>query len=182
MGSLIKIALVCALPALLMANGDSEAAQKYFEITGRHTDFVPRAFNFILLAGLLYYLLAEPFKNFLKARTESIATELREIEAARQASKEAQLKSKEELEKAKVRAKEILDDAKAELELIKEQTLAKAEQELALLDKLFEEKCSIEERKMVKETTAKVLDESISGDDIPLDASKIINIVTKEAA
>jgi len=182
MGKFLKIAMICALPALLLANGDNEAAQRYFELTGRHTDFVPRVFNFVLLVGLLYYLLAEPLKNFLKERTESIATELKEIEQARQASKEAQLKAKEELEKAKARAKEILEDAKAELELIKQQTLSRAEQELATLDKLFADKCSIEERKMVKETTSKVLDESIGSDDIPLDASKIINIVTKEVA
>jgi len=182
MGKYLKIAMICAIPALLLANGESDAAQRYFELTGRHTDFVPRLFNFILLAGLLYYLLADPIKNYLKERTASIAEELKEIEAARQASRETQVKAKEELEKAKVRAKEILEDAKAELELIKQQTLARAEQELVTLDKLYDEKCSIEERKMVKETTTKVLDESISSDDIPLDASKIINIVTKEVA
>ena len=182
MGKFLKIAMICAVPALLLASGDNEAAQRYFELTGRHTDFVPRVFNFVLLVGLLYYLLAEPLKSFLKERTKSIAAELKEIEEARQASKMAQLKAKEDVENAKIRAKEILEDAKAELELIKKQTLAKAEQELATLDKLFNEKCSIEERKMVKETTSKVLDESISSDDIPLDASKIINIVTKEVA
>ncbi len=182
MDKFLKIAIICVVPSLLLASGDNEAAQRYFELTGRHTDFVPRLFNFILLVGLLYYLLAKPLKNFLKDRTNSIADELKEIENARQASKEAQLKAKEDVEKAKVRAKEILEDAKAELELIKKQIQERGEQELLTLDKVFKEKCSIEQRKMVKETTSHVLDENITGDDIPLDASKIINIVTKEVA
>ncbi len=182
MGKILKIAMVFIVPTLLLASGENEAAQRYFELTGRHTDFVPRLFNFILLVGLLYYLLAEPLKNFLKERTESIARELKEIEAARQASKEAQIKAQEELEKAKVKAKEILEDAKSELEVIKRQIEERTEQELHTLEKVFNDKCDIESRKMVKETTSKVLDESITNDDIPLDASKIINIVTKEVA
>lgn len=182
MGKFLKIAILFVVPVVLFANADNEVAQKYFELTHRHTDFVPRVFNFILLVGLLVYLLAKPLKEFLQGRTESIANELNEIEAARVASKEAQKKAEDGVEKAKVRAQEILEDAKAELELIKKQVLQRAENEVEALDRMHAEKCDIEKRKMVKETTSKVLSENISGDDIPLDASKIIDIVTKEVA
>jgi F-type H+-transporting ATPase subunit b len=182
MDKFLKIAIICIAPTILLASGDNEAAQRYLELTGRHTDLAPRIFNFVLLAGLLYYLLAGPIKNFLKSRSDSIAGELEEIENTRQASKDAKLKAEEDLEKAKAKAKEILEDAKAELALIKKSIEEKTQEELNILEKSHEEKCEIEERKMVKETTSKVLSESIDSSDIPLDASKIVNIVTKEVA
>lgn len=182
MGKYVKVFLLLAIPALLLAGGDNAAAEQYYKLTGRHTDFVPRLFNFLLLAGLLYYLLANPIKNFLKSRTESIAKELEEIEAKRQAAKESRYKAEEDLKSAKVKAIEILEDAKKEAVVIKENIKKHTEQELIALEKIFNDKCEIEHRKTLRETTLKVLDENISNDDIPLDANKIIEIVTKEVA
>jgi F-type H+-transporting ATPase subunit b len=157
-------------------------AEQYLELTGRATDFGPRLFNFVLLVALLYYLLANPIREFLKNRSDSIAQELAEIEKRRQASKDAKIKAELELEETKSKAKEIVEDAKAEISVIKEKIAKQTEQELAILEKVTKEKMEIEKRKVVKETTYNVLNESISTDDIPLDASKIINIVTKEVA
>jgi len=53
---------------------------------------------------------------------------------------------------------------------------------LAILEKVYNDKCEIEKRKMVKETTVSLLKDNIDTGDIPLDASKIVNIVTKEVA
>ena len=178
-----KVFILLTIPALLLAGGgENELAQKYLELTGRHTDFVPRLFNFILLVVLLVYLLKEPLKKFLKDRTDSIANELAEIEAKRQAAKDEKTKALEELESSNARAGEIVEDAKNEISLIKENIKKNAEAEVATLDKVFNDKCDIEKRKVIRETTLKVLQENIGSDDIPLDASKIVNIVTKEVA
>jgi len=183
MNRFVKTFIILSIPALLLASsGENEMAQKYFELTGRHTDFVPRVFNFALLVALLYYLLANPLKEFLKARSDSIAKELADIEAKRQAAKDEKLKAQEELEAAKVKAKEIVEDAKNEISLIKENIKKHTEQELIALEKIFNDKCQIEERRVLRETTTAVLDENIQTNDIPLDASKIVNIVTKEVA
>jgi len=104
MNRYIKIFILLAIPALLLASGENDMAQKYLKLTGRSTDFIPRLFNFILLIALLYYLLAEPLKKFLKDRTESIAKELKEIEAKRQSAKEEKEKAIAELEAAKNKA------------------------------------------------------------------------------
>ena len=182
MSRYIKLFIILVIPALLLANADNKMAEQYLEITGRATDFAPRIFNFVLLVALLYYLLANPIKEFLKNRTNSIASELAEIERRRQASKDAKIKAEEDLESAKIKAKEIIEDAKAEIALIKQKIANHTEQELSTLEKVANEKMKIEERKVIKETTLNVLSESISSDDIPLDTSKIINIVTKEVA
>jgi F-type H+-transporting ATPase subunit b len=177
-----KIMAILAVPAVLLASGDNKMAEQYLELTGRHTDFAPRIFNFTLLVALLYYLLANPLKDFLKGRSESIASELAEIEKRRQASKDAKVEAEQELETSKAKAKEIVKDAKAEISIIKEKIAKQTEQELASLEKVATEKMDIEKRKLVKETTLNILSDSLSGDDIPLDASKIVNIVTKEVA
>ncbi len=69
-----KIVLLSLLmvPAILLASGDAESS-RYFAQTGRETDFLPRVFNFVIFAALLYYLLANPIKNFFKGRSEGIA-------------------------------------------------------------------------------------------------------------
>jgi len=182
MSRYLKVIALLAIPALLLASGDNKMAEQYLELTGRATDFGPRLFNFVLLVALLYYLLANPLKEFLKNRSDSIAQELAEIEKRRQASKDAKIKAEQDLEAAKSKAKEIIEDAKAEISVIKEKIAKQTEQELVILEKVTKEKMEIEKRKVVKETTFNILNESISSDDIPLDASKIINIVTKEVA
>jgi F-type H+-transporting ATPase subunit b len=182
MSRFVKVFALLAVPAILLASGDNAAAEQYFKLTGRHTDFGPRLFNFILLAGLLYYLLANPIKNFLKNRTNSIAKELEEIEAKRQSAKDSKIKAEEMLKEAKAKAIEIIEDAKKEAEVIKNNIKKHAEQEVIALEKIFNDKCEIERRKTLRETTVNVLDENISTDDIPLDANKIVQIVTKEVA
>ncbi len=182
MSRYIKLFIVLAIPALLLANTDNKMAEQYLELTGRATDFGPRVFNFVLLVALLYYLLADPFKKFLNDRTKSIADELTEIEKRRQESKDAKIKAEEELSLAKVKAVEIIEDAKAEVSLIKEKIAKHTEEEIAILKKAATEKMEIEKRKVIKETTLNILNENIDSSDIPLDASKIINIATKEVA
>jgi len=57
----VVIIIALLLPAILLASGD---AGRYEALTGRATDFIPRIFNFLIFAGILYYLLASPIKNF----------------------------------------------------------------------------------------------------------------------
>jgi len=183
MGKYLKIIALLAIPALLLANsGENKMAEQYLELTGRATDIGPRVFNFALLAMLLYYLLAEPLKNFLKGRSDSVAMELEEIEKKRQESKDSKVKAELELENAKKKAVEIVEDAKSEIALIKEKIAKQTEQELKTLEKVANEKMEIEKRKVIKETTSSVLNDNVDSSDIPLDAAKIVNIVTREVA
>ncbi len=181
MKKIVIVTFLIAIPALLAAN-ESALAEQYFKLTGRHNDFIPRLFNFALLVGLLYYLLANPIKEFLQKRSESIANELQEIESKKEAAKKAKEEAASSLEAAKAKAQEIVEDAKKEAALLKEKIAKATEDELIAMQKAFEQKCEIEERKAIRETTLKTLNENISLEDIPLDAQKILNIVTKEVA
>ena len=178
-----KIVLLSLLmvPAILLASTDAESS-RYFAQTGRESDFWPRVVNFTIFAALLYYLIANPIKNFFKGRSEGIAAQLNEIEKKLQAAKDEKKEAQNRLDESKKRAEEILADAKAEAILLAEK-IAKANQnDLALLDKQLEEKISLEERKSAREAIDEILSDNITADDIMLDEAKVVEIISKKVA
>ena len=177
----LTIALL-ALPAVLMASGAEHETSRYFVQTGRHTDFIPRIFNFLVFAGLIYYLVASPIKDFFRGRKEGIAAQLNEIESKLQEAKDLQKAAEQAVVESELKAKEILEDSKKEAALLTQRMEESREKELALLEKLHEEKMEHEERRMVKETIASVLDENITGDDIPLSEKQVVGIIAKKVA
>jgi F-type H+-transporting ATPase subunit b len=179
-----KIVLLSLLvvPAVLLASGGDAESSRYFAQTGRETDFLPRVVNFVIFASLLYYLLANPIKNFFKGRTEGIAGQLNEIESKLQAAKDEKKEAQNRLEESEKRAKEIIADAKAEAVILAEKIATANENELAVLDKQFEEKIALEERKSAREAIDEILSDNITNDDIMLDESKVVQIISKKVA
>lgn len=177
-----KIGLLVAfaiLPVLLAAG---EGSGQYFQITGRENDMVPRIFNFLVFAGLLYYLIADPVRNFFKGRREGIASRLEEIERRLQEAKEARKSAEQTLAESEKKAEEILKDAQKEAEVLAEHYRTLGERELEALERQYRERMEMEERKMQRETVVKLLDENISSDDIPLSGSQVIETLAKKVA
>jgi len=177
------VLLVMIVPAWLFGSEHADAfAQQYFAVAGRMTDFIPRIFNFTIFAALTYYLVASPIKAFFVGRKEEIAEQLNQIERKLQEAKEARKRSEQALETSRQKAREITADSQKEIELLKTKFAEATEKELALLDKQYEEKCELEERRMARETIDAVLNENITADDIPMRAEKVIDIVAKKVA
>jgi len=170
------------LPGLLMASGAEHETSRYFAQTGRHTDFIPRIFNFLVFAGLIYYLVASPIKDFFKGRKEGIAKQLNEIESKLQEAKDAEKSAEQALVESEAKAKEIVLDSKKEAELLTQRLDESRAKDLELLEKLYEERLEHEERRMVKETINAVLNENITSDDIPLSEKQVIEIIAKKVA
>ncbi len=179
-----KIALwsLLMVPAVVLASGGDAESSRYFAQTGRESDFWPRVINFTIFAALLYYLIANPIKNFFKGRSEGIAMQLNEIEKKLQAAKDEKKEAQNRLDESKKRAEEILADAKAEAVLLAEKIATANQNELALLDKQLEEKMSLEERKAAREAIDEILSENITADDIMLDEAKVVEIISKKVA
>jgi F-type H+-transporting ATPase subunit b len=170
-------------PVWLFGSENAEAlAQQYFAVAGRMSDFVPRIFNFTIFAGLAYYLVASPIKNFFVGRKEGIADELEAIERKVNEAKEARKASEQKVEESKAKAAEIREDSAREIELLKAKFAEMTDKELALLDKHDEEKREMEERRMARETIEALLAENITADDIPMGAEQVINVVAKKVA
>ncbi len=146
------------------------------------TDFVPRTINFLIFAAILYYLAAEPIKNFFKNRSASIAAKLEEVQVKLKKAKEDKQKAQEELEKAKELAKEILEVTKREIEIMTKEIKEHAQNEIALLEKSFEENIELEKRKRVREITKEVLEELFEDKSLELDKQKFVNLIVKKVA
>jgi len=179
-----KIALMSLLivPAVLMAShGDAESS-RYFAQTGRESDFVPRIINFVLFAALLYYLAANPIKNFFKGRKEGIAAQLKEIEEKLQAAKDEKKEAQNRLDESEKKADEIISDAKKEAVILAEKIAEVNQNDLENMSKQLEEKISLEERKSAREVIEDVLSTNITNDDIMLNETKVVDIISKKVA
>jgi len=182
MKKLILFALLL-LPAILLASGhEGGEASRYFAQTGRESDFWPRVINFTIFASILYYLIANPIKNFFKGRREGIAGQLKEIESKLQAAKDEKKDAQARLEESVNKAAEIIEDAKAEAKILAEKISEASVNELSVLEKQFEEKISLEERKAARDVIDEILSENITAEDITLDESKVVDIISKKVA
>ena len=180
-----KIALLSLLvvPAILMASGHAEAeTTRYFAQTGRESDFFPRIINFSIFAALLYYLAANPIKAFFKARKEGIASQLKEIEEKLQAAKDEKKEAQARLNESEKKADQIIKDAKKEAVILAQKIAEANENDLNAMSKSFEEKMTLEERKSARDAIDEILSENITNDDIMLDESKVVDIISKKVA
>ncbi len=127
------------LPSALWASGGGQE-----ELESGFT-LAMRAVNFLLLAGLLYYFLRKPIRNFLNQRQQGVREALEEAQRARQeaearyremqrklaqAQKEMEELKKMLVEQGRVEKEKILANARREAEKIRRQAGLAAEQEL----------------------------------------------------
>ncbi len=178
----IVLLSLLVLPAILLASGHDGEVTRYFMQTGRESDFLPRAVNFIIFASLLYYILANPVKDFFKGRSVGIAKQLNEIEDKLQAAKDEKKDAQSRLDASEKKADEIIVDAKAEAKILAEKIVIANQNELLLLEKQLDEKITLEERKSAREAIDEVLSENITTDDINIDTTKVIDILSKKVA
>lgn len=173
----IALAIAFVLPVVTMASGG-----EHHNVTMSNSDFWYRVLNFTIFAGLLYYLIANPIKGFFKGRQERIANQLREIEAKLQASKDEAKAAETQLAANKAKAKEIVADSMNEAKILAENIGKKNEDVLASLEKQFDEKTELESKRMAKETINKLLEEGIESDDIAIDNTKVVSLVSGKVA
>jgi F-type H+-transporting ATPase subunit b len=178
----VSIAALLIIPALLLASGGHSEESRYLAQTGRETDFFPRIFNFLIFAGIAWYLLANPIKEFFVGRQKGIADQLKEIEARLQASKEEKKEAEAKIEENRKKAQEIVETAGKEAEILVAKIAELSDNELKVLEKQYEEKATLEERRVIREAIKEVLSNNISTDDIPLNEKKIVDLLDKKVA
>lgn len=182
MKKIILLSLLIVPAALLASSGHDSEVSRYFIQTGRESDFWPRVINFTIWIALLYYLIANPIKNYFLGRSEGIAAQLNEIEVKLQSAKNEQKEAQSRLDESYKKVAQIIDDAKNEAIILAQKISESNENELALMEKQLEEKMIMEERKSARETIDSVLSENITNDDIIIDASKVVDIISKKVA
>lgn len=171
----LVIAFVLPVVAMASATGHSE-------VTMSNSDFWSRVVNFSIFAALLYYLAANPIKAFFKGRSEGIANKLKEIDEKLNASKEAANAAEENLVASQAKAEEIKKDALKEGVILAENIAKKNADTLKSLEKQSSEKMEHESKKMAKSAIDSILKDGLTNDDIAIDESKVVSLVSKKVA
>ena len=146
------------------------------------TDIVQRTVNFIIFAGILWYILADKIKAFFAERSLSIQAELDKVQDTLKASQEKIKDAQKKLEEAKKIATEIIDGAKADIDSVKQKVATAVDSDISHLNKNLDEMMKVETSKAKKEVVNEVLEELLSSENIKLTQNELVNIVLKKVA
>lgn len=170
----IKILLLLLAPIFVFSATASGAERDY--------DIVARTINFVIFAGILYYLIAEPVKKAYKGRINSIAARLDAIQDKLRASKAQKDEVLKKVEDAKNSASGLLESTDKEIEILISKIEKDTQNELLLLQKSYEEQKDFEERKIVRSVVGEILDEVFAEDTLKIDQSEFVNLVLKKVS
>ncbi len=166
------ITLLAITPIFLFANEEAKEG----------TDIVARVINFAIFAGILYYLIAGKIRDFFTGRTKEIADKLSSVETKVKETKELKLSATKKLEESEKEAKEIVELAKKEAELQVAKLKEEFTHDIKNLEKSYESKKEVLEKKMSATVVDSVVDELFGQDGVSLEADDLINIVSKKVA
>ncbi|MFK5880737.1 MAG: F0F1 ATP synthase subunit B [Sulfurospirillum sp.] len=162
------------LPVFMFGAGGEEA--------NKGTDIIPRTVNFLIFAGILYYLAANQIKEFFVNRRASIAERLNSIQEKLKNSARQKAEAKELIEKAKIEAKTIMETSKEETQILKAKIFENLELDMENLEKGYEDQTSIERRKMTRAAILEILDDVFEKGSLSLEKDELLNIVMKKVA
>ena len=149
---------------------------------GAETDIVQRTVNFLIFAGILWYLLADKIKAFFAERTSSIQAELDKVQDTLKASQDKVSDAQKKLAEAKKIATEIVEGAKADVDSVKQKVATAVDSDIENLNKNLDEMMKVEISKAKKEVVRQVLEELLSSENINLTQDELANIVLKKVA
>lgn len=167
----LLLSLLTLAPIALFANSD-----------GAETDIIQRTVNFVIFAGILWYLLADKIKAFFANRTLEIQSELDKVQDTLKASQAKVDEAAAKLEEAKKLAAETVELAKSEVASLKQKVANAVDHEIAQLNRNFDDKIEVETRKVQRQIVEEILEELLKSDNISLSQDELANIVLKKVA
>jgi len=167
-----KYLFLFIVPAFVLASGGHDGVKDY--------DVLWRSINFILFFGILFYLLKGPAKAAYQGRIDGIASRLEANQKILKESAARKEQAKKDLQDAKVQGAALIETAKKEIVFAAEKIKNATEQEIANLQKSFDEQKSFEARKIKKEVVSEILDDVFASDDIKFGQDKLVKIVEKK--
>lgn len=168
----IKFILLLAAP--MLAFGAGSGSGEY--------DIIPRVINFVIFFSILYYLIAKPVKAAYHGRINAIANRLNAIQEKLKASNVKKEEAAKKVENAKVIANDLAQAIKKEIEIMLVKIEKDTQNEIAILEKSYEEQKDFEERKLVRAVVSEVLDELFASDAMKIDQNELINLIMKKVS
>ena len=146
------------------------------------TDIVQRTVNFVLFAGLIWYLVAEPVKNYFTARSQGISDELQKVQNRLNESIALKKEALTKISEAEKFAEELAISSKKENKILNDNIMTQCNVELETIVKQQISLMELDQRKMIRviveETLSEVLDQS--SDDF--DKEAMANVILQKVA
>jgi F-type H+-transporting ATPase subunit b len=146
------------------------------------TDIIPRAVNFLIFAGILYYLIADKVKAAFTGRIEGIKGDMDKVQVLLKESKKKKEDAQAKVEKAKKIAEDLIVSANKEAKSISEKIDQNVKTEIENLAKHQTESMELEKRKVVKSVAQEVIEELLKDDAINISNEQIVDIIKKKVA
>jgi F-type H+-transporting ATPase subunit b len=146
------------------------------------TDILPRTINFLIFAGIVYYLLGDKIKGFFESRTNDISNDLEEVQKVLRESKEKKEAAIAKLRDAEKIANDIIQAATRDSKVITEKMQQSVKVEMENLEKQQLELMELEKRRVVQEVAKEVLDELFKDGALSISNQNIIDIIKKKVA
>ncbi len=146
------------------------------------TDILQRTVNFAIFTALIWYLIAEPVKNYFVGRSKGIADELKKVQ---EKLNESILNKKEALAKiseAEKFAEALKVSSKKENKILNDKIMLQCETDLEILSKHQVSLKKFDERKMVRQVVVDVLDKVLSQSSKGFDKESMVSVILKKVA
>jgi F-type H+-transporting ATPase subunit b len=149
---------------------------------GAGTDIVQRTVNFVLFAGLVWYLVAEPVKNYFVSRSQAIADELKKVQDKLNDTIALKKEALSKISDAEKYADGLAISLKKENKIINDSIMTQCESELETLSKQQVVMKEFEQRKMVRNVVKDVLNQVLAQSSNDFDIEAMANVILKKVA
>ena len=146
------------------------------------TDIVQRTVNFILFVGLIWYLVAEPAKNYFASRSQNIADDLKKVQEKLNESIALKKDALSKISDAQKYAEELKAVSKKENKIINDNIMLQCDSDLVVVSKQHTALMDFEQRKMVRDVAEDIVKETLNQSSENFDKKAMANVLLKKVA
>ena len=146
------------------------------------SDIVQRTVNFLLFAGLVWYLVGEPAKAYFASRSQGIADELKKVQDKLGETVSLKKEALTKISDAEKFAEELAVTVKKENKIINDNIMAQCESDLETLTKHGATTRDYAQRKMVRGVVEDVITETLAQSSGDFDKEAMANVILKKVA
>jgi len=149
---------------------------------GGGTDIIQRTVNFLLFAGLIWYLVAEPAKNYFAARSQGIADELNKVQDKLNESISLKKEALSKISDAEKFAEDLVTISKKENKILNDNIMLQCDADLELVTKQNASLMEFEQRRMVRTVVEEIVTEVLNQSSNDFDKEAMANVILKKVA
>jgi len=146
------------------------------------SDIVQRTVNFLIFVGLIWYLVAEPVKNYFSSRSQAIANDLKRVQEKLNESINLKKEALAKISEAEKFAEELAEISKKENKNINASMMAQCDIELDVVAKQHTTLMEFEQRNMVRNVVEDIVKETLSKASESFDKEAMANVLLKKVA